>query len=549
MSNIRFLSEKIIRKISTGELINNISDVLKELLENSLDARSSKIKIKILNNGLDSIEIIDNGLGMCKKDLFLSIKKFTTSKIYNLNDFLYLKTFGFRGIALSCISSISNFSISSKFIYSNKNYGWLLFNNKNKLLDFNLKPISHNFGTIVNVKNIFLNDIFKRKKLLILNKNEWFYIKQIINYFVLSNYKIDFSIYRDNILYKNYITKYNNDKLNILDRIKYVYGDRFIINNQYIDIYDKFFSIKGYILKNEKNKNIKLVFLNNRIISKDNLLYLVLNNFFLDLWNKNIFFSYILFFFIDSKYININICPNKSKIFFLKPSIILRRLNKSLNIFFQNINKKIYIKKNQENFNVKKCFLNNYLYYFSIYFGNIINIFNKRFVLSIRKDGLLIISDLLYIYYYFNILILKKKYFCLIEVKKIDKLKFFLPKEKFLSNTKLFFVLYKLGINLSYKNNYVLIDSIPIFFINLDLKKFFFSFLKFIKKNKNILSIVYWLSDYIIINNGWNRFNLMKLIFSFHNYWINFRYKFKKKSFYFLNFNKLFFYFLDDIWL
>ncbi len=553
MKNVKFLSEEIIRKISTGELINSASDILKELLENSLDAKSTKIKIEILNNGLNLIKVIDNGIGISKKDLFLSVKKYTTNKIYSLYDLLYLKTFGFRGMALSCISSISHFSISSKFIYNNDNYGWLLFNNKNNLLNFNIKPISHNFGTIVNVKNIFLNNFIKSKELLISNNNEWFYIKKIINFFALSNYKINFSIYRDNILYKNFFTKYEKDKLNILDRIKYIYGDKFIFDYQYIYIHDKYFLLKGYILKSNNIKNIKLIFLNNRIISNDNLLYLILNNFLKDFLNKNIFFSYILFFSIESKYININLCPDKSKIIFLNSTLILRRLDNSLKNFFKNINKNINrnVYKNKNiwiNLNINKCFLNNYIHYFSIYFGNIINIFNKRFIFSVKKNGLLIISDLLYIFYYLNILILKKKK-KKIEAKKINQLKFFFSKEKFLKDIKIFFILYRLGINICYKNNFLLIKSIPIYLVNLNFKKFFFSFMKFIKKNKNVSSIVYWLSYYIINNDGWDRFNSMKLIFNFHSYWINSKYKFKKKSFYFLNFNKLFFYFFDDIWL
>ncbi len=554
MNIIKFLPEETIRKISTGEFINNTYHVLKELLENSLDAKCSKIKIEILNSGLDLIKVTDNGIGICKEDLFLSIKRHTTSKIYYFNDLLYLKTFGFRGEALSCISAVSNFSISSKYMYSNDSYGWLLFNSENKLLNFNLKPISHNFGTIVSVKNIFLNILNKRKELFFFNKNEWFYIKKIINYFSLSNYKINFLIYRDKILYKNYITKYKKDNLNILDRIKFIYGKKFIENYQYVDIFDKYFILKGYIFRKNNTKNIKLIFLNNRIISSDNLLYSVLDNFFLDFFNKNIFFSYILYFNIESKYININLCPNKNKIFFLDSYFIFNRLNKNLCFFFKNFKKNIYKEKCfQNNINVNNFFLNNYLHYFSIYFGNIVNILDKRFIFSLRRDGLLIISDLLYIFYYMNNIIFKKKYFFLIKIKKINDVKIYLSKKYFLSNKKIFFILCKLGINICYKNNYFLINSVPSYLVNLDFKNFFLSFLKFIKKikkKKNIQSIIfYWLSYYIIINNEWTRFNLMKLIYIFHKYLINFKYRFKKKSFYFLNFNRLFFYFFNDIWL
>ncbi len=549
--NIKFLPEKTIRKISTGELINNISDVIKELLENSLDANSLNIKIEFLNNGLDLIRVTDDGVGIKKQDLFLSIKKYATSKIFYINDLLKINSFGFRGEALSCISSISNFSISSKFKDSINNYGWLLYNNKYKSLSFSIKPISHNFGTIVNVKNIFWNNYNKRKELCIFNKNEWFFIKKIIINFALSNYKKNFLVYKDNLLYKNYINKFSNDKDSILDRIICIYGERIVNNYWYIYINNKYIAFKGYIFKNNKFKNIKFIFINNRIISTKNLLYLVLNNFFLNSWNNNVLFSYILYFKIKNKYININLCPNKSKISFLNYSKILNIVYKELyNFFFK---KKLISNKILKNKNMNNLSPNNYLNYFLINFGNIINIFNQRFIFSIiNNKGLLIVSDLLFVFYYMYILIFKKKYFFLIKIKKISKLKIFLSEKYFLNKKKIFLILHNLGINLCYKNNYFLITSIPSEFYGLNLKKFFLSFFFFLKKIETefffLKLMIYWLSNYIIINNGWNQLNSIKIICKFHNYYKNITYQFKKKIFYFLNFNKLFLYLNNNIW-
>ncbi len=550
--NIKFLPEETIRKISTGELINSISDVVKELLENSLDAGSLNIRIEFLNNGLDLIKITDDGIGIKKKDLFLSVKKYTTSKIFFFNDLLKINSYGFRGEALSCISSISDFSISSKFKDSINNYGWLLYNNKYKSLFFNIKPISHNFGTIVNVKNIFWNNYNKRKELCLFSKNEWFFIKKIIINFVLSNYKKNFLVYKDNLLYKNYVTKFISDKDSMLDRIISIYGEKIIQNYWYICVNNKYVSFKGYIFRNIKFKNVKFIFLNNRAVSIKNLLYSVLNNFFFNIKDKNILFSYILFFKIKNKYININLCPNKSKITFLNSSRIFNIVYKELyNFFFKKkilIDNKILKNKNTNNF-----FLNNYLNYFLVNFGVIINIFNQRFIFSIiYKKGLLIISDLLFVFYYMYILIFKKKYFFLIKIRKINKLKIFLSKKYFLNKKKIFLVLYNLGINICYKNNYYLITSIPSEFYDLDLKKFFLSFLFFLKKIETefffLKLMIYWLSNYMIINNGWNQLNSMKIICKFYNYYINLKHKFKKKIFYFLNFNKLFLYFNNSIW-
>ncbi len=542
--NIKFLPEKTIRKITTGELINSSYDVIKELLENSLDAGSLNIKIEILNNGLDLIRIIDDGIGIKKNDLFKSIQKYTTSKIFFSNDLFKINSYGFRGMALSCISSISNFSISSKYKYSNVNYGWLLFNKKNKFLSFNIKPIFHNIGTIVSIKNILFNDFNKKKNFYFLNKNEWFYIKKIFNYFSLSNYRINFSIYKENLLYKKYINKFYDDKNSILDRMICIYGKNKIKDYRYICIYDKYISFKGYILKN--NKNIKIIFLNNRIISVKNLLYILINNFFFDLWGKDFFFSYVLYFKISSKNININICPDKSKINFLNPSLLFNKIYKKLSlIFFKE--KNIYKEKKK----INKLCLNNYLNYFLLYFGNIINILNERFVFSVL-NSILVITDLLFVFYYMNILIFKKKYFFLVKIKKISEFKIFLSKDFFLNKNKIFFFLNNLGIKISYKKNYFLITSIPIELFNLNLKIFFLSFLNFLKKNEKkkffLEFTIYWLSNYIIINKGWNKFNIIKLICRFHSLYIKLNFCFKKKIFYFLNFNKIFLYFNNEIW-
>ncbi len=554
---IKFLPELTIKKISAGEFLNNPSCILKELIENSIDAGSKYIKIEICNNGLDLIKITDDGIGMDKNDLFISSDSYTTSKIFFFNDLLNLNSFGFRGEALSCISSISNFSISSKFKYSSKNHGWLLFTKYSKLKKKKIiKPIHHNFGTIVNVKNLFFNFPVRRKELFLSYYNQFFLIKKIINYFVISNFKINFLFYKDNNLYREYINKFLKDENNILDRIRNIYGEKFCQEYKYISIKDKYVSFNGYLFLNNNFKNIKIIFLNNRIISTKNLLYSVVNNFFINFLNKKKYFSYILFFKIKSKYININISPNKKKINFLNSYLIFNKIYSNLSLFFNKkskiniVNKK---KKISKIFFSNKNFLDNYLYYFLINFGNIINIFNNRFVFSVKRNSLLIISDLLYIFYYINILIVKKKYFFLIENKKIKKIKIFLVNKFFLNIERILYILNILGIKIYYKNKYFLVTYVPIEFLNLNLKKFFLSFFLFLKKiekSKFIFKIIiFWLSNYIILNGKLTNYNVMNLMYKFHSCIKKFKYKFKKKIFYFLNLNKLYLYYFNDLWL
>lgn len=114
MNNINILSEQVIRHIAAGEFLTHPYLIVKELIENSIDAYATVIKIYIENNGLHLIQVSDNGVGISKKDLFLVLDRHTTSKIVSIDDLNTSISYGFRGEALSSISSISYFSLVSK---------------------------------------------------------------------------------------------------------------------------------------------------------------------------------------------------------------------------------------------------------------------------------------------------------------------------------------------------------------------------------------------------------------------------------------------------
>ena len=111
---INLLSEEIINQIAAGEVIENPSAVIKELVENSIDANSTEIEIELKNSGLSLIKICDNGVGISKEDLILAPQRHATSKIKNFDDLYNIKSMGFRGEALASIFSISNAKIISK---------------------------------------------------------------------------------------------------------------------------------------------------------------------------------------------------------------------------------------------------------------------------------------------------------------------------------------------------------------------------------------------------------------------------------------------------
>ncbi len=544
MCFIKLLPEETIRKISAGEFINRPYSILKELLENSLDAFASVIRIDILDGGLNLIKINDNGIGMSRKDLFFSIKRHTTSKIFNFDDLKKLNSFGFRGEALSSISSISLFSISSRV--KNKKHGWIIYNYKNRISNFKISPLLHNIGTTVVVKDIFFNFPIRRKILCNSSYNEWLLLKKMINYFVLVNVKINFVIYNNGYLYNKFVVL-DDKKQNMVDRIKKIYGNDFYNNSIYVKKKDNHVSFKGFFSSSKKNRNIKLIYLNKRILSKNNILFNVVDKFLIDYLSK-FKYSYILFFKISYKLINININPDKNKIEFINSIFICNKIYNNLVIFSRKITKfhdvlflkNNYIKtKNKKDNNLffNSLFKENYIQYFLKHFGVIINIFNNRFLFT-SKNNNIIITDLFYSYYYLNFYIIKYNLFKFIKRKKLlFPINFKLNNLNIDNNVKK--ILFKLGINIIIKNNFIYVKYVPIELFNKNLKELFYDFFLFFN-NKNInleIKILYWISDYVINFCEFNNNEIIMFLSKFYKIYVYFN--LNKNIFRIIDLNKI----------
>ncbi len=173
MANIKIMKEVLANKIAAGEVIERPLSVVKELVENSLDANSSKIKINLVDSGIKKITITDNGSGMSEHDIPLAIKRHATSKLYDDKDLFKISTLGFRGEALPSIFAVSQMTISS----STDGIGG------NKLIklddeNFKLEPIAMNKGTIIEIDNLFYNTPVRYKHL----SNPFYELSIIVSY-------------------------------------------------------------------------------------------------------------------------------------------------------------------------------------------------------------------------------------------------------------------------------------------------------------------------------------------------------------------------------
>ena len=206
------LSEDITNILDSNKTFTHLSTIIKELIENSIDANAKKITILLCNNGLDMIEITDDGNGIDKDTLYNLCQRFSSTKINTYNDINNLSTFGFRGEALSILSYISKLTITTRKI--NSEFGFLAVFKNGKIDKKNsMKSISCNIGTVIKVENLFYNNIIRKSSL---EKNKNNELEDIIN--IVSKLAFHFINISFNICNQNYLNKIlttNNDLKNL----------------------------------------------------------------------------------------------------------------------------------------------------------------------------------------------------------------------------------------------------------------------------------------------------------------------------------------------
>ncbi|UOQ38229.1 DNA mismatch repair protein mutL [Candidatus Karelsulcia muelleri] len=342
-NTIKILPTQDSNKISAGYVIKRPASVVKELLENSIDAHSKNIKLILLNGGKDLINVIDDGDGMNHLEAKNSIRRFYTSKLYSLKDIKSLNTKGFRGEALYYISLVSQVEIYTKKTKSEFGVFLTLENQKLKYPPVLLNNLLN--GTSIYVKNLFYN-FPNRKNFLKSAHIELRYIISEFNKIVLSHPDINFVMMHNNKI----ITSLK--KSNLKYRIIKIFGEYY--KNVLIKVFkkDKLFLIKGYITStsffNTQFKNYYL-FVNNRYVVNKRIHKSIIKAYN-GLINKTNKPNYFLFLTIPTKQIEINICQSKNKILIKSESEICKNINIIIKEYLglQNIFKFYSKKKDKE---------------------------------------------------------------------------------------------------------------------------------------------------------------------------------------------------------
>lgn len=310
MKRINALSDKTIVKIAAGEIIENPASIIKELVENSIDAKANNIQIEVKNNGSELIKISDNGEGFNKDDLNIAFKRHTTSKINEIEDLNSIYSLGFRGEALSSISYVSDVTLITK--QASDEIGTIVNVNSNGEIISQEDIVTTN-GSSIFCRNLF-DKIPVRKKYLESRNFESDKTNQVINELALSRPDISIEFIKDSRMILK--TNRNTSQLN---NVYSVLGGNISGNLMPISIINSNFSIKGFISNNNlyrSNRKDQYIFVNDRSIKSEEITKAI-ERAYMSFIPLNRYPVFILYIDIDPIYLDVNIHPKKDVIKFL----------------------------------------------------------------------------------------------------------------------------------------------------------------------------------------------------------------------------------------
>lgn len=305
----------IANKIAAGEVIERPASVVKELVENAIDARAQHIIVDIEDGGKSLVKIIDDGIGMSKEDLNLCVERHATSKLKDIDDIEKITTLGFRGEALPSIASVSETIIKTR--QKDFDSGWQLKVISGDKSD--IMPVSCNFGTIIEVRELFFN-LPARKKFLKSSQWEFQYISNLVKLFAVSHHNLSFELNKlGKRVFSSFAKKWGKEVLLPLFDAESL--EKFIVYENKIN------DVKIKIIISDASKaaiNSKnfYFFLNNRHIS-GKMLWKAVSDACQGIYMKSMCPQGIIFIDLPPEYVDVNVHPTKME----------ARFHNSLDIF------------------------------------------------------------------------------------------------------------------------------------------------------------------------------------------------------------------------
>ena len=304
---IQLLPDTVANQIAAGEVVQRPASVVKELLENAIDAGADSLQLIVKDSGRTLIQVIDNGAGMTETDARLSIERHATSKIKKADDLFAVRSMGFRGEALASIAAISHVEVKTRREHDELGTRILIEGSEVK----EQKPVQTPKGSSISVKNLFFN-VPARRNFLKSNQVEMRHIIEEFNRIALSHPKLNLE------MFDNGQPKFQLPKSNLKQRIVNLFGKSMDKKLVPVETQTSLLNIYGFTGKPEyakKTRGEQYFFVNNRFFKHPYFNHAV-ENAYDQLLPEKAYASYFIFFEIDPQKIDINIHPTKTEVNF-----------------------------------------------------------------------------------------------------------------------------------------------------------------------------------------------------------------------------------------
>lgn len=316
MGYIKILDESVSNIIAAGEVVENPASMIKEMIENSLDAKATMIKIEVFKAGTD-VKVSDNGIGMDKDDTLLSVERHATSKIKEKEDVFNLNTYGFRGEALSSIAAVSKLTITTRS--ENSPVGYKIGCYGGVVRKF--EEVSRNVGTEMEVRDLFYNTPARRKFLRKMS-TEYGKIRDIVLKEALSNSNVAFSLELDG---KSTI---KTSGKGIDNTILELFGKSVLRNLKKFE-----YGYLGNVENLRSSKDFMFTFVNNRYVKSATIERAVMDGYYTKLMKGKYPFA-IIFYNTDPKEIDVNVHPSKKIVKFSNDKAVYNQIKSAIDDFF-----------------------------------------------------------------------------------------------------------------------------------------------------------------------------------------------------------------------
>lgn len=336
MADIRVLPDLLINQIAAGEVIERPASVVKELIENSIDAGAKHITIEIKEGGVELIRITDDGEGITHEDLPHAISRHATSKITSFEDLLQVASLGFRGEGLASIAAVSRLSITS-FCASIEKHAWKLRMESSNPSDFIVEPAAHPPGTTVEIRDLFYN-VPARRKFLKSASVEFGHIENMIHKLALAHFQVGFILKQDQRLVFNLPIAITESEQ--IERVANICGREIESHLLPIDFSASDMHLSGWAARpifNRSQADLQYIYINGRPV-KDRVLSHALKQAYKDVLFHGRHPAYILFLNINPEMVDVNVHPTKQEVRFRQSNEVHQFVWRAVNEVLKDTN-------------------------------------------------------------------------------------------------------------------------------------------------------------------------------------------------------------------